>query len=186
MSVYGNRGMSFESLIEYANNRYKQIGRAIVEKQHTLCKPLRNGMGHIVSAKYEVKATVDFMGRYGQRPIAFEAKHCSVDRIDLKRVEVHQCEFLRKWTADGCGIGFVMISFQLSDFYIIPWSYWQAALDAREQRKGAAVIMEPMKTEWYISGRASIQKDELPDEWRITIGGLVSIDYLNIVDKLWK
>lgn len=60
-STYGNRGMTFESLIEYANSRYRHTGAAIVEKQHTLCKPLRNGTGSIVSAKYEEKATVDFI-----------------------------------------------------------------------------------------------------------------------------
>lgn len=91
--------MSFEGLIEYANNRYQQTGRAIVTKQHTLCKPLRNGTGQIVSAKYEEKATVDFMGQYAGTPIAFEAKHCAADKIDLKRVEPHQCDFLRDWTA---------------------------------------------------------------------------------------
>lgn len=88
-NTYGNRGMSFESLIEYANRQYRQDGIAVIEKQHTLCKPLRNGTGRIVSAKYEEKATVDFMGRYGERPIAFEAKHCSADKIDLKRVAQH-------------------------------------------------------------------------------------------------
>ena len=62
-NTYGNRGMSFEGLIEYASRQYRQDGTAIIEKQHTLCKPLRNGTGRIVSAKYEEKATVDFMGR---------------------------------------------------------------------------------------------------------------------------
>lgn len=52
-SGYGNRGMSFEGLIEYANSRYRQSGAAVIEKQHTLCKPLRSGTEGIVSEKYE-------------------------------------------------------------------------------------------------------------------------------------
>ena len=34
MTGYGNRGMTFESLIEYANRRYRLDKRAIIEKQH--------------------------------------------------------------------------------------------------------------------------------------------------------
>ncbi len=185
-NTYGNRGMSFESLIEYASRQYRQDGTAIIEKQHTLCKPLRNGTGRIVSAKYEEKATVDFMGRYGERPVAFEAKHCSVDKIDLKRVEQHQCRFLQEWTAEPAAIGFVIISFRLSAFYLIPWDYWQAALDAREKRTGGTVILEPVRTEWQTTRKASIRMDELPAEWEIKLGGRIAIDYLAAVRKLWK
>lgn len=185
-NTYGNRGMSFESLIEYANRQYRQDGIAVIEKQHTLCKPLRNGTGRIVSAKYEEKATVDFMGRYGERPIAFEAKHCSADKIDLKRVAQHQCRFLQEWTAEPAAIGFVIISFRLSAFYLIPWDYWQAALDAREKRTGGTVIQEPVRTEWQTTGKASIRMDELPAEWEIKLGGRIAIDYLAAVRKLWK
>ena len=127
MSAYGNRGMTFESLIEYANRRYRLDGKAIIEKQHTLCKPLRDRSGKIYSAKYEEKATVDFMGRFGARPIAFEAKQCQDQKIDLKRVEEHQCDFLRDWTsisANGKAIAFVIISFELSRFFLIPYRYW--------------------------------------------------------------
>ena len=70
MTTYsGNRGMTFEALIEFANARYKA-----------------NGTGKVVNCKVEEKATVDFMGRFGARPIAFEAKHCSKDVIALNRV----------------------------------------------------------------------------------------------------
>lgn len=184
-SRYGNRGMSFEGLIEYANKQYRQSGAAIIEKQHTLCKPLRSGTGGIVSAKYEEKATVDFMGRFGDRPIAFEAKHCSADRIDLKRVEAHQCEFLRQWTAERSAIGFVIISFQLRDFYIVPWDGWQVALNARKDRRGETVMVESVRTEWQTTGKASIRKDELPKEWAIKPGGSVALDYLAAVKRLW-
>lgn len=186
MSIgYGNRGMTFEGLIEYANARYWQTGKAIITKQHTLCKPLRNGTGQIVSAKYEVKATVDFMGRYGETPIAFEAKHCSGERLDLKRVESHQCDFLRRWTAQGSGIGFILVSFQLADFYAIPWCYWQAALDAWEADRGQAVAFNPMWTDWNTTGKASIRKDELPEQWRVRLGGGAGLDYLAVVERLW-
>lgn len=186
MTAYGNRGMTFESLIEYANRRYRLDGTAMIEKQHTLCKPLRNGQGKIYSAKYEEKATVDFMGRYGARPIAFEAKHCATEKIDLKRVEEHQKDFLRDWTHDTASIGFVIISFELRRFYLIPFDYWKAAVDARETRTKAAVRFPPMNTEWETTGKASIRMDELPEDWEIGMGGTAGLDYLKEVKRLWR
>lgn len=185
-SSLGNRGMTFEGFIKYANSRYRLDGRAIVEKQNTLCIPLRNGTGKIVSAKYEEKATVDFMGRYGSQPIAFEAKHCSDDVISLSRVENHQCEFLRDWCKSSDAIGFIIISFRFRDFYLIPWEYWEAALNARQTKKSETVAFPPMNTPWKTTGKASIRKDELPDEWKIKLAGSAALDYLERVDRLWR
>lgn len=185
-SALGNRGMTFEGFIKYANSRYRLEGRAIVEKQNTLCIPLRNGTGKIISAKYEEKATVDFMGRYGSQPIAFEAKHCSTDVISLSRVEPHQCEFLRDWCKTPGAIGFIIISFQFREFYLIPWAYWEAALIARQTKKSSTVAFPPMETPWKATGKASIRKDELPDEWKIKLAGTAAFDYLERVDKLWR
>ena len=154
---YGNRGMTFESLIEYANCQYRAAGTAIIEKQHTHFVPIRNGAGQIITCKVEEKATVDFMGRFGHTPIAFEAKHSSEDKIALKRVEPHQCEFLKNWTKREAAIGFVLVSFRFEEFYLIPWSYWQAAIKARETKIPVCVRREPMRTEWQVTGKASIR-----------------------------
>ncbi len=186
MTGYGNRGMTFESLIEYANKRYRHEEKAMVEKQHTLCKPIRDRTGRIASAKYEEKATVDFMGRIGAIPVAFEAKHCATDKIDLKRVEEHQRDFLQDWTKDEGTIGFVLVSFELAAVYLIPWAYWQAALEARAKKSKETVAFAPMKTEWRTTGKASIRRDELPPEWEVRIGGTTGLDYLATVRQLWR
>jgi recombination protein U len=184
---YANRGMTFESFIEFANARYKANGVAIVEKQHTLCTPLRKGTGHIVSAKYEQKATVDFMGRFGSHPIAFEAKHCSEDTIALKRVKPHQEEFLRRWTSQcDAAISFVLVSFRFADFYLIPWAYWEMALLARDQKMPKTGRWLPMMTEWTATGKASINKSELPLEWKVKTETAVGPDYLERVSALWR
>jgi len=185
MTGQANRGMTFEALIEQANRRYRLDGLAVIEKQHTLCKPLRGGDGRIHGAKYEEKATVDFMGRYGGRPIAFEAKHCSADRIDLKRVEEHQCDFLRDWTAQQGAIGFVIISFGLDGFYLVPWAYWSAARTARGLGCGMDVFDPGIGTVWRATGKASIKREELPHDWEIPTGGTAWLDYLAVVKRLW-
>ncbi len=185
-SNFGNRGMTFEAFVKFANGQYRYQKRAIIDKQNTLCIPLRNGSGKIVSAKYEEKATVDFTGRYGSRPIAFEAKHCAEDKIALSRVEEHQCEYLREWTADPAAIGFIIISFRFRDFYLIPWCYWEAALNARKTGKSKIVSFSPMNTPWKTTGKASIKKEELPEEWKIKLTGTAALDYLERVDRLWR
>ena len=185
-SRYGNRGMTFESLIEYANRRYRLDGKAIVEKQHTLCKPLRNANGRVYSAKYEEKATVDFMGRIGKTPVAFEAKHVTHEsRISLSRVEDHQCEFLRDWTKNPEAIGFVIISFDFKDFCLIPWGYWDSAKAAREMRTSMEVFDPRIGIRWQATGKASISQDEIPEEWRIPLGGIDGLDWLGTAKRLW-
>ena len=187
MSIYANKGATFEQLIEYANRRYKASGIAVIEKQHTLCKPLRNGTGRIVSAKFEIKATVDYMGRYGKIPIAFEAKHTNTDRIALDRVEPHQCEFLQNWTDGGKGIGFILLGFRWENYFLIPWESWDIAKKAREQKTTKATInMPPCPPYWFPTGKASIKLSETPDEWRVQTGGNAALDYLATVKKIWS
>ena len=186
MSIYANKGATFEQLIEYANRRYKSLGIAIIEKQHTLCKPLRNGTGRIVSAKFEVKATVDYMGRYGETPIAFEANHSCTDKIALDRVEPHQCEFLQSWTDGGKGIGFVLLGFRYENYFLIPWEFWDAANKAREQKAAKLEIqVPPCPPYWHPTGKASVKLGEMPDEWRVQTGGNAALDYLATAKKIW-
>ena len=191
MSTFANRGLSFESLIEYANSRYRNKSIAVIEKQHTKFIPIRDRRGKIVSCKVEEKATVDFMGRFGQVPVAFEAKHSSNNRIALDRIQEHQGDFLTDWTIDKVsgskqGIGFVLVSFKFDDFYLVPWEYWRAAQKAAKTKKPQKVAFSPMKTEWQTTGKASINKDELPDEWRVGLNNSNLLDYLGTVIKLWR
>ncbi|MDR1688313.1 MAG: Holliday junction resolvase RecU [Clostridiales bacterium] len=186
MSIYANKGKSFESLIQYANQRYRKDGKAIITKQHTLCTPLRNGTGAIVSAKYEEKATVDYIGRFGEIPIAFEAKHCSEDKIDLKRVEQHQSDFLHEWCYGGKGISFVLVSFKHEAFYVIPYYAWIHAVNGRKQKLRGGQASGTTDDGFVITGKASIRKDELPEAWSVKSGGTAALDYLQTVGKLWR
>ena len=183
---YGNRGKTFELLLEYANQRYKHTGEALIEKQHTHFVPLRDRTGKIVNCKVEEKATVDYVGRYGGRPIAFEAKDCAGDKIDLKRVEPHQRDYLNRWTEDQAAIGFVIVSFNLSNFYLIPWAYWEAALVARLNRTTKTVSFEPSYIPWQLTGKAAVGMAELPEAWKIKTGRAVALDYLATVKQIWE
>lgn len=185
---HGNKGMTFEGLIKYASQQDKHSGRGVIEKQNTLCIPLRNGTGKIVSAKYEEKATVDFMGQSQGVPIAFEAKHCSTDVIQLSRVVEHQNQWLGEWTKQGNAIGFVLVSFQLTDVFLIPWENWVDATREHAIKKKIKVpekATATAKTEWIPTGKASIRKDELPEDWKVPIGGGLGLDYLGKIYEIW-
>ena len=88
MKAWGqaNRGRPFEQLIEMANTQYRNKKIAVIHKVPTAWIPLRDGRGRIVSAKVEEKAAVDFLGTYCGQSLAFDAKHCSDERIRWDRL----------------------------------------------------------------------------------------------------
>lgn len=179
--TYANRGKSFEELINLQNECYHESLRAMVQKIPTKFIPLRNHAGKIVSVKVEEKSTVDYVGRYKNRPIAFEAKHCSGDTaFAFSRVELHQAAFLDDWCSDGNGIGFILVSFGLDRIFLIPWDAYKAA---KAGTKGEKHTMCDGST-WLFTGKASVRPNELPPTWEVKSAGYC--DYLRIVERLWR
>lgn len=163
-----NRGRPFEKLITLANTQYRNKGIAVIHKVPTAWLPLRNNQGRIVSAKVEEKAAVDFLGTYRGHSLAFDAKHCSQDRIRWDRLEDHQAQFTEDWTRDG-GIGFILVGFKMERFFVVPWEFWKEKMFAWKYEKGAA----------------SISVKQMLPEWEVSLGGRAVLDYLTVVDNLW-
>lgn len=110
MTNYANRGMPFEKLIIASNTQYFHKGRATIQKVATPWKVIRRG-NKIVSAFPEGKSTVDFVGVFNGRAIAFDAKSTlERTRFPLSNVEEHQVNFLTKWQQNG-GIAFILVDF---------------------------------------------------------------------------
>lgn len=195
MTAYGNRGMSLETAIEYTLNRYRSAGVAIITKQHTKFIPIRNRKGVVVSCKVEEKATVDFMGRYGALPVAFEAKNTNTGRIRFDEVQPHQATFLDEWTAgsnreDGFqAFGMVVVAFnKLDTFYAVPWPFWRAARDAW-RLKGRGCGKEQITwsgVTWETPGKASVSPEELLPEWEIKINSRYGLDLMSVIDSYLK
>lgn len=167
---YANRGQALEEFIRFANSRYEKKNIAIIEKLATEFIPIRDRNGKICSVKVEHKSKVDFIGRYKQYPIAIEAKNSNSDTIRFDRVEPHQADYMDAFTAQPGTIGLVLVSFNLKRFFAIPWTFWQAAYNARV-RPGATrtspVTVEAFGTTWTIPQKASIREDEIPPEFRV-------------------
>ena len=175
---YANRGQNLEHFIRYANAVYQHQGIAVITKQPTEFIPLRNGYGQITGCKVASKATVDFIGRVGSRPIAIEAKETKTTTIRFDRVEDHQAAFMDDFTKDGAGEGLVLISFNLNSFYAIPWAFWKAARDAWIEAPKSKVTITHNGQTWTTPGKASVREDELLPEWKVETGGRTGLDYL--------
>ena len=175
---YANRGQSFEDLIIYANELYRYRGIAVIAKQPTEFKPIRNAYGQIVGSKVQKKATVDFIGRAGSRPIAIEAKETRSDNIRFDRVADHQTRFLDDFTRDETGDGYVLVSFSLKTCYLVPWAFWRVAREVWIKQPKSKVTVEYKGQIWTTPGKASVKESELLPEWRVAVGGRFGLDYL--------
>lgn len=182
MAVYGNRGMQFEEFIEYANQRYRNAGIAVVVKQPTPFIPIRNRNGQVVSCKVEQKATVDFMGRYRDIPVAIEAKHTKSNRIRFDEVKDHQAQFLNDFVRDGKGFGAVLVSFNLDRFFLVPWFFWQSARDMWIKNRGEKANVIDCGMSWTTPGKASVSADELLPEWEVKPNNKYGLAYLSKID----
>ena len=108
--AHANRGMGLETLIEYANAQYAKKGIALIQKIATPWKVIRKG-SQIVNAFPEKKSTVDFIGVYQGRAIAFDAKSTqNKTRIPLQNFEQHQIDFMIEWEKQG-GTAFFIVEF---------------------------------------------------------------------------
>ena len=169
---YGNRGKSFEKMIQTSNQQYKFQDRALVQKIPTPVTVLDidSQTGNIRSGFYEQKSTVDYMGTYQGYAIAFEAKETNVEtRFDLSNIKEHQYNFLKSWRASG-GIGFVILQFSaLDEIYYLPFA-----------------LLEEYWENMNNGGRKSIPYNEIAEEkYKITNDGLIVVDYLAVIDDIF-
>lgn len=184
---YANRGQEFEGYIRFANERYKQQKLACIEKQATEWLPLRNGKGKIVSAKVEEKANVDFLGRYKSIPIAIEAKSTFEDSIRFDAVQPHQADYMDDFTEAPGTIGLVVVSFNLKNFFVIPWAFWKAAYNARVRpgaKRTAPCSVEAFGQTWEVPRKFSARMEELNPAWKMPEENvLYGFNYLKDIEK---
>ena len=169
---YGNRGKSFEKMIQTSNQQYKFQNRAVVQKIPTPVKVLDidSHTGNIRSGFYEQKSTVDYIGTYKGYALAFEAKETNVEtRFDLSNIKEHQYNFLKSWRASG-GIGFVILQFStLDEIYYLPFSLLEEYWEKMDE-----------------GGRKSIPYSEIAQEkYQITNDGMIVVDYLAVVEQIF-
>jgi recombination protein U len=167
-----NRGMAFEQLIDYTNKLYEQKGIALINKRPTPVKILcRNSKG-MIHGYLEKPSTVDYDGIYNGKSIVFEAKSTKeFNRFDLKNIHDHQFEYLAKCHKLGA-ISFLLVEFvSHRTTYLMPFEtlecYWTRKLEGGRGTQSISIEEFDVHT-WQVSA------------------GQVPIDYLKIVNELWK
>lgn len=164
-----NRGRGLETAIEYANAQYQGKGIAVIQKVATPTKVLAGRRGDTKVIRQ--KSTVDFIGVWQGRALAFDAKATVAQGFTLSHLQDHQYEFLRSWVDCG-GIAFLLLEHR-NPFpprgpvvRLVPWGpldqFW------RRRREG---------------GRASITAEELAALPPVRPGRTVAIDYLAALEQ---
>ena len=172
MTIYANRGQTFESYIEYSNDKYYRKGEGLIFKQHTHFLPIRDRFGKIVSCKVDQKAICDYVGIFNGIAVAIEAKETKNGRIRFDAVQPHQADFLFKFRKMG-GQSFVVVSFDFKRFFCIPWVYWWAWSE-----KAQDVDMPDEYWGWELPDKKSVRPEDLLPEWEVKPGKDGALDYL--------
>lgn len=166
---YANRGQPLEEFLKFANTRYAQKKMALIDKFPTEFIPIRDKVGRICNVKVEHKSIVDFIGRYKHYPIAIEAKNSNANDIRWDRVESHQADYMDSFIEEPGTIGLILLSFNMSRFFVIPWIFWKEAYEQRVRRndRTAPVTISAFGVTWDIPKKFSVRIDEIPPEFEI-------------------
>ena len=162
----GLRGSAFEELINRTNEKYRELGLALVQKIPTPITPINidHDKHQITLAYFDQKSTVDYVGVIQGVPVCFDAKECDADTFPLQNIHEHQIEFMSDFEKQE-GIAFILIYFTKDDTY-----YY---LTFRE----LAGYWERMKS----GGRKSFRRDELEDKFFFKQKDIVFVPYLDMV-----
>ena len=119
----GLRGSTLEELINRTNERYSEMGLALIQKIPTPITPVKidKEHRHITLAYFDKISTVDYIGAVQGIPVCFDAKECSADTFPLQNIHEHQYEFMKDFEEQG-GISFIILYFTARDEkYYIPF-----------------------------------------------------------------
>lgn len=163
---FGNRGKSFEQLIQKSNHTYARKKWGYIEKAEPAVK-VKSKRGKFITGWFEGKGFVDYFGISNGRALAFEAKSTRErNRFPLDNVKKHQVDALEFWHEQG-GVAFILVEFfKYKEVYFVPYD-----------------LFYPWWHDQFHGGRKSI-----PYDWFIEHCDLVKadrgvlLDYLGVVN----
>ncbi|MBQ1285717.1 MAG: Holliday junction resolvase RecU [Lachnospiraceae bacterium] len=153
----GLRGSQFETVINQANEKYRELRLGLVQKIPTPIKPVEiDDNRHITLAYFEKKSTVDYIGVVQSFPICFDAKECASTSFALSNVHEHQFNFMADFEAQG-GISFLLIHFTSVDKY-----YYMTFFELKHYYEGAqkgekkSVSVDELRPEFFITEKLGV------------------------------
>ena len=164
----GLRGSTLEELINRTNEKYRELGLALVQKIPTPIKPVRidQESRHITLAYFDQKSTVDYIGVVQGIPVCFDAKECHTDTFPIQNIHRHQVEFMRQFEEQD-GIAFLIIYYtHRNEMYYLPFRLLKRFYERSEN-----------------GGRKSFLLQEMDDDFRIDTGKGVPVHYLEVLSR---
>ena len=166
----GLRGQALEELINRSNDKYLELGLALIQKIPTPITPINidKETRHITLAYFDQKSTVDYIGAVQGIPVCFDAKECAVDTFALENIHPHQVKFMENFENQD-GIAFFLIFFTgRNEFYYLTYRKLKEFWDRAQS-----------------GGRKSFRRDELDDGYVIHSPGdsCIFIPYLDMIQK---
>ena len=171
----GLRGSTLEEFINHTNERYDELGLALIQKIPTPITPVKidKENRHITLAYFEKVSTVDYIGSVQGIPVCFDAKECSTDTFPLTNIHEHQMEFMAKFEKQG-GISFLILYYSARNLlYYMRFDeikrFWERAKQGgrksfRMEELDQTFFME-LRNNCYVPYLDYIQKDlDLRDE----------------------
>lgn len=171
MATWGSRGLrgsTLEEFINHTNERYDELGLALVQKIPTPITPVKidQESRRITLAYFDKISTVDYIGAVQGIPVCFDAKECSADTFPLQNVHEHQIDFMGKFERQG-GIAFLLIYYtERDELYYMTYRQIKGFWDRGAQ-----------------GGRRSFRYDELETEWFMQLKSGYFIPYLDYIQK---
>lgn len=164
----GLRGSTLEDLINRTNERYDELGLALIQKIPTPITPVQidKEHRHITLAYFDKISTVDYIGAVQGIPVCFDAKECSTDTFPLQNIHEHQITFMEKFEQQD-GISFLVIYYSKKNLlYYMRFTeikkFWDRAV------KG---------------GRKSIRFEELDPDYFMAWKNGCFVPYLDYIQK---
>ena len=129
----GLRGSTFEEIINFTNERYRQSKLALFQKIPTPITPVKMDAESktITLAYFEKQSTVDYIGVAQGVPVAFDAKETAGKSLPLQNIHEHQMAFMEEFQEQK-GLAFLLVHFSAVDeYYLLPFetlkTYWENA-----------------------------------------------------------
>jgi recombination protein U len=164
----GLRGSTFEDFVNRTNEKYNEMGLALIKKIPTPITPITidKENRHITLAYFDQKSTVDYMGAVQGIPICFDAKESATDTFSLANIHEHQISFMEDFEQQG-GISFILIYYTCKNlFYYMRLSllkrFWMRSLEG---------------------GRKSFRFDELESDFFFQSSHGILVPYLEALKK---
>ncbi len=164
----GLRGSTLEDLVNRTNERYGELGLALIQKIPTPITPVRidKEHRHITLAYFDKISTVDYIGAVQGIPVCFDAKEFSSDSFALQNVHEHQMDFMEKFEQQG-GISFLLIYYSTrNELYYMRFAQIKRFWDRAAQ-----------------GGRKSFRLEELDAGWFMELKNGCFVPYLDCIQK---